>query len=597
MSSISLSGRASKFKALGRRSAPDLFSSASLLISLVVIAITAAAVYIVLKNLVWHDGRLDLSAARDAFKSVQLGTPLKNTAIAVGLSTVFAVIIGAVLAWINERTDARMGLFSDIAPLATFLMPPVAGCVGFSILFSPTAGYANRAWFWFLGLFGIHTHAPLLDAYHWTGLIAVFTVYGVPFTYMMIAPAMRMMDSSLEEASRIFGAGGLRTMFRVTLPGILPAVGAGAFLWIWIACSMVEIPLLLVSGSGIQLLAPQIINLFKFQYPPNLVGGVALSTIITLIVVIAWFVQSRILKAGHHAQVGAKGAKSAEFKLGRWRWVARLVMIFYAFCATVLPGLALLYVALRGTWSKTITLSGLSFARFKDLFTDAQMSKSLVNSLVLSTIAATLVILLAAVIALYVARSRNVLGRAVDLGVKIPGTIGGLIIVVGILLLFSGPPFSLAGSLTILLIAFVLLALPNASVAADAAVAGVGESLSEASRMSGAHEGRTFMRVVLPLLVPGLVGAWAAVFVRCMSDVTASAMLAGGSNPVMGFQILEQQQNGDTASMASLSIVLAVVSSVVVLASVWFGRWISRWTNSDAGAPTALAPSAPAQGE
>lgn len=591
MSQTTLSGGAAPTWRLRRKAAPDAFTAVSILLAVIVIGVTAAAVLTVLARLFFVDGSFTLSGVSTAFKSTDVWGPLKNTAIVVGVSTVFAVVLGALLAWINERTDARMGLFSDVAPMATFLMPPVAGCIGFTMLFSPQTGYVNQGWNSLLHLVGISGSHPILNAYGWTGLIAVFAVYGVPFTYTMIAPAMRLMDSSLEEASKVFGAGGLRTTFRVTLPGILPAVGAGAFLWIWIACSMVEIPLLIGSPSGIYLLAPQIVNLLKYGFPPNEAGAVGLSTIITVIVVVVWVIQRRILRAGHHAQIGAKGAKNATVKLGRWRWLARLVVIAYAAGTTVLPGLALLYVSLAGSWREKISLKGLSFDEFTQLFTQEGTLKGLVNSFVLSFVAATVVVLIAAIISLYVARSKNLTGKLVDLGVKIPGTIGALIIVLGILLLFAGHPFYLGGGLLILLIAFVLLSLPNASVASDAAVAGVGESLSEASRMSGAPEGRTFFKVVLPLLIPGLVGAWASVFVRCISDVSASSLLAGTANPVIGFQILDQSRYGSYAGMASLSVVLAVVSAVVVLGTVWFGRFMSRWTTSGGTALTASAPS------
>jgi len=585
MSQITLSGGAAR-TGLSRRQAADPFSLVSLLIALVVVAVTVASVVTVVWDLFVVHGHVTLTPFEQAFADGNVLKPLRNTAIVVGLSTVFAVIIGGALAWFNERTDARMGLFSDVAPLAPFVMPPVAGSIGFAILFSPDAGYLNKAWYWVLGLVGIHTQHPLLDAYSWTGLIAVFTVYGVPFTYMMIAPALRMMDSSLEEASKVFGAGGMRTALRVTLPSVLPAVGAGAFLWIWIACSMVDVPLLLGTPHNINLLAPQIISLLTYQYPPDESGAVALSTIITVVVVLAWFVQSRILRSSKFATVGGKGSRTQVVRLGRvGRPVARIAMILYVLGTTLLPGLALLYISLAGSWRSSLTFTHLSLSQFKAALSDEQTFHGLINSLWLSLVAATIVILLAAVIALYVSRSRGIVGRLVDAGVKVPGTVGALIVVVGILLIFEGSPFFLGGTVTILLIAYVMLALPNASVSADAAVAGVGESLSEASRMSGASEFRTFARVVLPLLIPGLVGVWASVFVRTLSDLTASSLLAGTNNPVIGFDILQQSTYGSYATMATLCTILAIFSAVAVLGAAWLGRRVSRWTQDRSAAP------------
>jgi iron(III) transport system permease protein len=107
--------------------------------------------------------------------------------------------------------------------------------------------------------------------------------------------------------------------------------------------------------------------------------------------------------------------------------------------------------------------------------------------------------------------------------------------------------------------------LPQASVAADAASSQIGRELDEASHVSGAGTGRTLWRVSLPLMLPGLAAGWALLFVRMVGDLTASAMLAGNANPVVGFRILDIFQNGSYALLAALATVLTAISSAIVL--------------------------------
>lgn len=557
---------------------PTPFTAMSLLLALIMISITLASVGTVLVSMFFAEGSFSIAPTVEVLTDPGTWELVGATAIITGASTIIATLIGGGLAWLNERTDARMGIFSDILPLMSFLLPPVAGSLGYILLYAPTAGYVNQAWRGFLSIFGVVDAGPLLDIYSWAGIIIVFSVYGVPFTYMMIAPALRMMDSGLEEASRMFGAGPLRTMFRVTLPAVLPAMGAGAFLWIWVSFSMVDIPLMIGTGARIDVLASKIVQLLAFSYPADRVGAVSLSLIITTVVLIAWFIQSRILRAGKHASVGNKGAKTTPINLGRWRAPARALVIVYSVVTVLLPALALIYVSLAGTWRPGFSLEGLSFAQFEKLFTNPYTLQGLTNSFGLGLATATIVVIIAAIIALYVARAGSFTGRLVDGGIKLPATLGSLVLVVGMVLLFTGAPFYLGGTLIILLIAYTAISLPNASVSADAAVAGVGDSLSEAARMSGATESRAFVKVIFPLLIPGLVGAWASVFVRAVGDLTASSMLSGASNPVIGFQILEQSRYGSFATTAALSFILAAVSTITVLGAVWIGRYSSRWT-------------------
>ena len=59
-----------------------------------------------------------------------------------------------------------------------------------------------------------------------------------------------------------------------------------------------------------------------------------------------------------------------------------------------------------------------------------------------------------------------------------------------------------------------------------------------------------------PLYLAGLAAGWSLLFVRMIGDLTASAILAGTSNPVVGFRILEVFEGASYASLAALSTVL-----------------------------------------
>ncbi|WP_203137598.1 hypothetical protein [Microbacterium sp. JZ31] len=63
------------------------------------------------------------SGILDALAREDVPGLVRNTLIVVAVSTVFALVIGAVLAWVNERTDAGMGLVTEAMPLLPFMLP------------------------------------------------------------------------------------------------------------------------------------------------------------------------------------------------------------------------------------------------------------------------------------------------------------------------------------------------------------------------------------------------------------------------------------------------------------------------------------------
>src|SRR5690625_7420721 len=88
----------------------------------------------------------------------------------------------------------------------------------------------------------------------WYTLMLVYTICAVPYVYMNVSAAMQSMDSSLEEASRISGAGYLKTLRRVTLPALTPSIGAGFLLSLWFGFGMFSIAQIIGTPAGIDMI-------------------------------------------------------------------------------------------------------------------------------------------------------------------------------------------------------------------------------------------------------------------------------------------------------------------------------------------------------
>ncbi len=158
--------------------------------------------------------------------------------------------------------------------------------------------------------------------------------------------------------------------------------------------------------------------------------------------------------------------------------------------------------------------------------------------------------------------------------IKIGAPIPAVVLAVGVLLTFAGPPFSLGGSVVILLVAYLAHFLPQATVNADAAAAQVGPQLLEASHISGAGDARTFGRISLPLMLPDLIAGWALLFLWMFGEVNASIILASTRNPVVGMQVYNLYEQGFFGKLAALAILVLLIGGIVVTAATLLARWI-----------------------
>jgi iron(III) transport system permease protein len=141
-----------------------------------------------------------------------------------------------------------------------------------------------------------------------------------------------------------------------------------------------------------------------------------------------------------------------------------------------------------------------------------------------------------------------------------------------VLIAFGFAPFNLQGGWLILLLAYLAVYLPTASITAESSVRQVGNQLVEASRVFGASRGRTFWRVQLPLILPGLAAGWASIFALVLGELNAAAILSGPRNPTIGYMILTLFDNGTYSQLAAIGSLIGVVSAVTVSLVLLFGR-------------------------
>lgn len=490
-------------------------------------------------------------------------TAVGNTAIAVGVSGVLAILIAAIFAWLNERTDASLGAFGTFIPILPLVIPAVAMAVGWIFLASPRVGFLNGLLDWLNIDFTI-------DVQTWAGLIFLYTLSLVPFAYVVLAAAFRNIDPSLEEAAQVGGAGFFRMIRTVSLPTIKPAILGATFLVGVMGLGLYSIPLIIGTRANIDILSVRLVRLMKFEFPPQLETAIVLGIFLAIPIFLAWFFQQRVVKSNNFGVVGGR-SRTQRLELGKLKLPARIAMVTYLVLTSVLPLIALLIVAFQKFWTPAITLDGFTLDHvIRALFINPTTSDAIRTSILLGLGIGAATMALSTVLALVTRRLTRLgpragaLGRALDGITKLPIAFSNVVIALGFVVAFSGPPFSLNGTILILVLCYFVLYLPHASIAAGSAMSQVGGELLEASEVSGASESRTFRRVLLPLMWPGIIGGWALVFVLVSGDLEAAALLATTNTPVIGFVIVDIWEYGNYGQMAAFVGVVTVIKGFLV---------------------------------
>jgi iron(III) transport system permease protein len=509
----------------------------------------------------WADGSL-------------VGVMLNTAGVVVG-ATLFALIVGLGLAWVNERTDAGLPILGELLPLAPLLMPPIAGVMGWCMLLDPRVGYVNLLVRNALTIVGIDLSNGPLNIYSATGLVCLTGLYLVPYAYLIVSAGLRRLDPSLEEASRVAGAGLARTLFRITLPSIAPAITAATLLSVIGGLGLFSVPVVIGTGARIDVLSVYIFRLIQ-NFPPQTGFALVLAAGMISVVQVVLILQRLLVPGGRHAAIGGRGLRRSLIALGRWRIPVRVIACVYPGVTAILPLIGLILVSSQSFWTPRINWHALSLEQYRFvLFENGPTSQALINSLVLAVVAATAVMLIAGLVMI---RTRFASGPAryiANVVTSLPATVPHTVIGLAMLLAFSLPPFRLYGSTVILLLAYIVIALPYAGQTASTGANAIGRELGDASRVCGAGSTRTFWRILLPLALPALVAGWSIVFIHTAGELTASALLSGTANPVVGRMLMDLWNYGSFPQVAALALVMTVINAVFIGIILRVGRRIA----------------------
>jgi iron(III) transport system permease protein len=196
------------------------------------------------------------------------------------------------------------------------------------------------------------------------------------------------------------------------------------------------------------------------------------------------------------------------------------------------------------------------------------------NSIRIMGVAALLCGLLGLVVGYVVTRSKSrFVGRAVRQLSFLPYLVPGVSLAAAYILLFStrrGPIPPLYGTLTLLLVAMVVLHLPYSSRSAIAAFAQTGRSPEEAARIQGASFRRTATRIVFPMQLRSFVTGVTLAFVSGLKELNVVIMLTLTSAGLLTTLAVDLDGDGyvQLANGVTLFIVVVALGGYLLLARI-----------------------------
>lgn len=490
-----------------------------------------------------------------AFGDSRLYRAAWNTFVFAFGSSVLALAIGSYLAWLTQRTNVRLkGLITALA-LLPVILPGTLNAVAWVLLLSPKIGWVNSyASSWF-GIDG-----PIADAYSMTGMIWAQGVDHISLPFLLVAAALRGMDPSLEEQSRAAGAGTVRTLVRVTFPLVRPAVLATGLLLFLRGIESFEVPAIMGIPGQISVFATVVwqatLNSPDYSMAATYAVGYVAIALFGL-----WLYYRSMRESERFATVSGKAFRPRVVDLGRTRTVHAVVAALVLAVTVLLPLLVIFWASLQ-TFFTPITAASIrkiNLDAYRSLLDSSTLVHAFVNNVQVGIISALLCVVLAAVTSWTVIRTRLRGRKLLDAIAFLPFSIPGLVMGLAILWFYLSVPIPLYGTLAIIGVAFIACYLPVALRATHASLTQIDGELEEASRAAGGSWLRTFVRIILPLMTPGLIVAFVFVLTQTFKGLSVPIMVYTSGNEVIPVVLYSAYQSGQYSELSAIGVLLIVV--------------------------------------
>ena len=474
------------------------------------------------------------------------------------------------LAWAIHRTDTPLrGLFDKLI-YARFFVPNLPILMAWVLLLSPRSGLINQFGTNYLGLSG-----PIMNIFSYQGIILTSVLGWSSLLYIFISPAFMRMDRTLEEASVICGAGRFQTLRRVTAPLLKPAILAVVLLAFIRMVESFETELLLGIPAGIVVFTTKIYLALEDE-PPVYNVAMAFSMILMVMTIGLAFLYWRMLGNREYTTVSGKAYQAQPTPLGPFKWVVFTLIVIFLIVDWVLPVGALLlgtFMKIAGVWGAGFTVSHWTTAFDQPIF-----MRALRNTLLMASASATGAVLLSSLVAYIVIRTRYPGRRAMEFVTWLPWAVPGLVLSLGFFWSFVIFPFMrpLFGTIWIMVLLFMTRGFPIGTRIMSSSIIQIHRELEESSRISGAGWFTTYVRILVPLLLPGLLSAWILLFTFAVRDLSSVILLYGARSEVLSTVIWRYQGEGGQLEVGYVygviqALIVAVVFAVLKLATR-FGR-------------------------
>jgi iron(III) transport system permease protein len=467
-----------------------------------------------------------------------------------GWTTLISTLIALPAAYAVARVEMpfrNLILSLSVIPL---IAPPFIGSYSWIILLGRQGiitQYVNQ---WF--------DVDMPTIYGPFGIILALSLHFFPFVFLFVQGALAAADPFIEESAEIMGGRRWQIVRTITMPLVLPSIGAGALIILVRAFGNFGVPAIL--GGDYYVLPTLLYQQIHGYFDLNAAAAIAFVNVLITLVAILFL--ARVNRRRRFVTVTSV-TRAAKKLNGLGAKIAANIYVWGLLAIALLPNFVIVFTSFAEKWIATIFPTEYGFDNYVLVF--SELSQPIINSLILGSWA-TLLCVVFGTLAGYTSVRRRFHGKWVlDLTIMLPFILPGIVTGVAFLTSFNKTGLiTLTGTGTILVLAYFTRRLAYIFRSVTAAIGQVDVKMEEASIICGATWGRTMGKITVPLIAPGILAGGILVFTTLLNDLNATIMLYTAPWKTISVSIFEHLINDDLAAASTIGAIAIMLALTLV---------------------------------
>ena len=502
---------------------------------------------------------------------INLWTPLWNTVLLSVGSCIVAILFGGIFAFLITRTNLSCRKYLSSIFIFPYIMPQWTLAVVWQNLFNSNAitGTSNGL---LASLFNVQ-----MPLWWCKGLFPSLIVLGMhyaPFAYILIGGIFRNMDANLEEAATILDTPKWKTMFRITLPMVKPAILSTILLVFGSSMGSYPVPHYL----GLATLSTKYVSM-NSKYT----GEASILAIIMMIFGVAiMLLNQRSLKSRkNYTTVTGKSGQISKINLGRTgRVVIAVILIIITFFTSIFPIISFafetflpnpgdysfLYTGdannLTTKWwvtSENVTENGMYGQ--KGILYNNTIWTAFKGTMLVSVSCALIAGTIGTLIGYAVSKNRRSRwANYVNSVAFLPYLMPSIAVGVAFFILFSNQYFNLFNTYALLIIAGTIKYIPFASRSSLNSMLQLSGEIEEAAVIQDVPWIKRMTRIIIPIQKSSIISGYLLPFMTCLRELSLFMLLC-----VQGFILSTTLDYFDEMGLYAFSSGINLILIVTIL--------------------------------